>query len=91
MTKTKRGNNMLKFEADFAFADETLEEVLARMGKEVPEAHVRIIELFGCGGGWPTLEIVIPEESLSKFAKWYCADDAAMWEEIFLEESMETL
>jgi hypothetical protein len=43
----------------------------------------------GFGGGWPTIEVVLPETQIAEFAEWYCADDAAMWEEEFREEAVE--
>lgn len=75
---------MVKFEADVAFEDESFEKVLERLGKEVPSASVRILRLEGFGGGWPTIEVTIPRDDVMKFAEWYGGDDAVMWEEEFL-------
>jgi len=80
---------MVKFETDVAFEDETFEEVLERLGKAMPDVFVRIVRLVGFGGGWPTIEVVLPETQIAEFAEWYCADDAPMWEEEFREEAVE--
>ena len=80
---------MVKFETDVAFEDETFEEVLERLGKAMPDVFVRIIRLVGFGGGWPTIEVVMPESQIAEFAEWYCADDAAFWEEAFRDEAIE--
>jgi len=76
---------MVKFEVDVAFDDEEFIDVLVRLGRDVPEAAVRIVKLVGSGGGWPVLEVRIPRESVRKFAEWYCADDVEFWEEALAE------
>lgn len=78
---------MVKFEVDVAFEDESFESVLERLGAAVPEAFVRVMTLSGPGGGWPVLEVMMPEELIGKFAEWYCADDGQYW----VEEIAETL
>ena len=78
---------MVKFDVDVAFEDERFSELLERLGKEVPSAFVRIVELEGPGGGWPLIEVIIPKADVRKFAEWYCEDDAVMWEEEFLESA----
>ena len=64
---------MVKFEIDVAFDDdeESFVDVLARMGAELPEAFVRIVNIDGIGSGWPVIEVVIQEELIGKFVKWY--------------------
>lgn len=75
---------LVKFEADISFEDETFEEVLADLGRKVPSASVRIVKLVGSGGGWPTVEVTIPQDRIKEFADWYCGgeDDGEM-EEVF--------
>lgn len=73
-----------KFEIDIAFEDESFEEVLERLGKALPNVFVRIIHLEGPGGGWPNIEVVLPENEIRAFAEWFCEDDADMWEEEIL-------
>jgi hypothetical protein len=80
---------MVKFEATVAFEDETFEEVLERLGVAMPDVYVRVLQLKGPSGGWPSVEVALPETQIAKFAEWYCADDAAMWEEEFREEAVE--
>lgn len=69
---------MVKFEIDVAFEEdeESFAEVLARLGAAVPEAFVRIVRMEGSGGGWPTVEVVMPEELIGKFVEWYNGGDA---------------
>jgi hypothetical protein len=75
-----------KFEIDIAFEDESFEEVLQRLGKALPNVFVRIIHLKGSGGGWPNIEVVLPENEIRAFAEWFCKDDADTWEEEILAE-----
>lgn len=42
---------MVKFDVDVAFEDETFAETLTRLGEAVPSAYVKILELSGPGGG----------------------------------------
>lgn len=79
---------LVKFEADVSF-EETFEETLADLGKKVPSAFVRIVKLVGSGGGWPTVEVIIPQDRIKEFADWYCGgeDDGEM-EEIFGSEAV---
>ena len=79
---------MVKFETDVAFEDESFEEVLERLGAAVPEVFVRVVRLVGSGGGWPTIEVILPETQIADFAKWYCEDDADMWGKILMEEAV---
>lgn len=76
---------MVKFDVDVAFEDESFEELLERLGREVPSAYVRILKLEGPGGGWPHVEVVIPKADVVKFCEWYCWDDKSMWEELILD------
>lgn len=73
---------MTKFEISVAFDDETFEELLERLSAAVPSAYVRVLKLHGPSAGWPQLEVIIPESDIATFAKWYCEDDADMWEEM---------
>lgn len=79
---------LVKFGVDIAFEGEEFGEMLERLGAAVPEAHVRVIKLIGSGGGWPEMEVVIPEDKIGEFAKWYSEDDAEELEEEFREEAV---
>jgi len=79
---------IVKFEVDVAFEDESFEEVLERLGSEVPNAGVRIVRLVGSGGGWPTIEVMIPKNDIRKFAEWYCKDEADELENMFLGDAV---
>jgi hypothetical protein len=86
--KIKMEKEIVKFEVDVAFDDESFEEVLERLGREVPNAFLRIVRLVGSGGGWPTIEVIIPKNEIRKFAEWYCRDDADELEIGFLEDAV---
>ncbi len=60
---------MIRFEMDVAY-DETFEEMLEEWGQKYPYVFVRMIQLRGPGGGWPVLEIAIPE---SEAKNWLVA------------------
>lgn len=80
---------LVKFETDIAYEDETFEQVLARLGEQVPSASVRVIKLKGSGGGWPTIEVTIPKDEIKKFADWFCGgEDDAEAEEMFSESAV---
>lgn len=80
---------MMKFDIDIAFEleEESFEELLARLGREVPSAYVRILSLNGPAAGWPHVEVIIPKADLEKFCEWYCWDDRSMWQEMILEDA----
>lgn len=78
---------MIKFEITVAYEDESFEEVLERLSAKVPEAYVRVLKLHGPSGGWPSIEVIIPEVNVRKFAEWYCEDDADWWEDAIKEEA----
>lgn len=78
---------LVKFEVDVAFEDEEFGETLERLAKAVPNAYVKVFAYEGPGGGWPALEIILPKSEIPAFAKWYCEDDAAMWEEEFIDSA----
>ena len=80
---------MVKIEVDIAFEDEEFGETLERLAKAVPEAFVKVWKYRGPGGGWPAVEIILPREQIPLFAKWYCEDDAELWEESFMESLIE--
>lgn len=81
---------MVKFEIDVAFEEdeESFAEVLARLGAAVPEAFVRIVRMEGSGGGWPTVEVVVPEELIGKFAAWYSGEEDEELAEELAEEAV---
>lgn len=79
---------MIKFETDVWFEDESFEEVLERLNKAVPSAFVRVLMAKGSGGGWPTIEVLIPKSDVRKFAEWFDKDEAPFLEEAFLEEGI---
>jgi hypothetical protein len=79
---------MVKFEADVAFDDENFEDVLVRLSNEMPNVYVRVLQ-SSSHSGWPRIEVLIPETSIAEFAEWYCADDAAIWEDEFRHEAAE--
>lgn len=64
---------MKKFEVDITFDERTenigmvLEEIAAKM----PNVWVRVIKVVGPGGGWPMMEVMMPEEAVAEFAEWY--------------------
>lgn len=77
---------MKKFELDVAFEEGELQDLLVQWCTEMPELFIRIISLNGPAGGWPVIEVMMPEEQIGKFAKMYCEDDAKMWEEEFMHD-----
>jgi hypothetical protein len=79
--------NMVKIEIDIAFEDEEFGETLERLSKAVPSAYVQVWSYHGPGGGWPAVEILLPADQIPTFAKWYCEDDAAMWEQVLTESA----
>ena len=81
---------MVKFEIDVAFEEdeESFAEVLERLGAAVPEAFVRIVKLSGSGGGWPAVEVVMPEELIGKFAEWYSGEEDEELAEELAEEAV---
>jgi len=85
-----KGQEMIKFEVDVAFEEdeESFVEVLARLGAEVPEASVRIVRLEGSGGGWPTVEVAMPEELIGKFAAWYSGEEDEELAEALADEAV---
>jgi hypothetical protein len=88
MSRKGQKMNMVKFETDVAFEDESFEEVLERLGAALPEVFIRVVRLVGSGGGWPTIEVILPETQIAEFAKWYCEDDAEMWAEAIAAEAV---
>lgn len=72
---------MVKFEVDIAFDGENIGEMLEKLGKAVPSAYVRVLELVGPGGGWPVIEVMMPKSDIRKFAEWYDEDEVEFWEE----------
>ena len=80
---------MVKFEIDVAFEEdeESFAEVLERLGAAVPEAFVRIVKMEGSGGGWPTVEVIVPEELIGKFAAWYSGEEDEELAEALAEEA----
>lgn len=79
---------MIKFETDVCFDDESFEEMLERLNAAVPTAYVRVLRANGSGGGWPTIEVLIPKSDVRKFADWYSKDEAEFLVESFLEEAI---
>lgn len=75
--------NMVKIEVDICFEGEEFGETLERLAKAVPGAYVQVWSYHGPGGGWPAVTVVLPEDQIPDFAKWYCEDDELMWEEEF--------
>ena len=78
---------MIKFETDVCFEDENFEETLERLNAAVPTAYVRVLRANGSGGGWPTIEVLIPKSDVRKFADWYSKDEAEFLAEEWISEA----
>jgi len=81
--------NLVKITVDVAFEDEEFGEMLERLSEAMPEVYVRVLRYEGCGGGWPEIEVLLPEEMITEFAEWYCADDVDYWVEEFRDSAIE--
>jgi hypothetical protein len=56
---------------DLAWDDttETFESLLEEIGQKFPEAFIRVEKMIGVGGGWPTVDVVLPESDFEEFMK----------------------
>lgn len=82
---------MKKFEASIYYRDdEEFQDALERLSREVGDVQVRVIDECPMhSGGWPIVEIVMPEELIAKFAAWQTdePDDAEMLASEWLAEA----
>lgn len=55
----------------FDAPNETFEQMLERLAKEVPSAFVKVIRFDGPGGGWPQAEALVETLDLEKFFEFF--------------------
>lgn len=70
---------------DIAWDDtsETFSDVLAEIGTKFPEVFIRIRAIEGPAGGWPTIDIMIPDSKLETFLEnlGFDESDFDIWRE----------
>jgi hypothetical protein len=70
MTKGQEMSKYIKIEdIDLAWdnTSETFNDILEEIGQKFPNAFLRIVRIVGSGGGWPTIDAVMPESDFEAF------------------------
>lgn len=67
--------NLKVIETDIAWDDvpgsgESFAFQLESLNKLIPDSWVKVLKEKGSGGGWPTIEIAVPEDKLETLAEW---------------------
>ena len=70
----------VKMEFPVAFEDGTIEDVMARFERECPDVEWRILNEWGCQGGWPDIEFVFDDGKLNEVLMAIgCGADIDYW------------
>ncbi len=60
----------------FDTPNETFEQMLEKLAREVPSAFVKLMRFKGSGGGWPQAEVIVKTQDLRKFFEFFGFDES---------------